>query len=360
MLVLYLGTSSFILWLIIALLPWRPWSTRERLNADPSIQLDLSDITVLIPARNEANIISKTLTAIVNQANDIPIIVVDDQSTDATRQTIEASSNKQVTIIRGKPTATGWSGKLYALEQGRQLINTPYTLLLDADIVLEPGTLATLKKKLQDNDLGLLSVMGKLNMYTVWYKLLMPAFIYFFKLLYPFHLSNKKTSRIAAAAGGCILLRTDILNKIGGFTAIKDALIDDCSLANSVKQHGYTTWTGLTHSAVSLRSYNHLSSIWLMVTRTAFTQLHYSYLLLMFCLALMLLAYVIPVMGIIFFSSLPQMLSVISLLILLLLYLPTLVFYGVNPLWCITMPLAAVLYMIMTLDSAAKHCFGTG
>ncbi len=360
MLALVLGTSSLVIWLIIAILPWRPWSTREQLDSEPKLTIDLSDLTVLIPARNESEVIMQTLSSIIEQAPSTSIILVDDQSTDGTSELARSLNHAKLTIIEGLNTESGWSGKLYALEQGRQQVSTPYVLLLDADIALEPGILATLKSKMLVEKLSMISLMAELKMQTFWEKLLMPAFIYFFKLLYPFHLSNQANTPIAAAAGGCILLKTDVLNEIGGFAAIKSALIDDCSLAKIVKQNDHKIWTGLTHSVISQRSYNDLSSIWLMVTRTAFTQLYFSYFLLLCCVALMGLAYIVPITGILIFSGYAQLFALIALLIMFLLYLPTLSFYRVHSLWCISMPLAAILYIIMTCDSALKHSFGKG
>ena len=360
MLALVLGTSSLAIWLIIALLPWRPWSTSERLDSEPSATADLSDLTVLIPARNESEVIIETLSSIIEQAPDSTIILVDDQSTDGTAELAKSLNHPNLSIINGQDTAEGWSGKLYALEQGRQHVTTPYLLLLDADIALKPGILATLKSKMLSESLSMLSLMAELKMHTFWEKLLMPAFIYFFKLLYPFHLSNKPNTPIAAAAGGCILLKTEVLSDIGGFAAIRSALIDDCSLAKTVKQHGHSIWTGLTHSVVSQRSYENLASIWLMVTRTAFSQLYFSYLLLSCCIVLMGLAYIVPVFGIVYFSDYAQLCASLALIIMFLLYLPTLLFYQINLLWCLSMPIAAFLYIIMTCDSALKHTFGKG
>ncbi len=360
MLALYLGISGFSLWLITALLPWRPWSTREQLDAVSTSKCDLSDITVLIPARNEAAVILTTLNSLAEQDKNLSVIIIDDESTDNTRDIIQQSGLKNQRVISGQPTQPGWSGKLSALEQGRQFIQTKYTLLLDADIALKPGTLVALKTKMGAENLAMLSLMANLRMETFWEKLLMPAFIYFFKLLYPFHLSNSKSPWVATAAGGCILIKTNTLNEIGGFSAIKDALIDDCSLARVVKDQGHKIWTGLTHSAVSLRSYTDLGSIWLMVTRTAFTQLHYSYILLLVCILLMTLAYLIPIIGLFSTVSTIQMLSLATLLIMFALYLPTLRYYRIHPLWCISMPLAGIIFLLMTCHSAIKHSFGSG
>ena len=360
MLALILGTASAILWLIIACLPWRPWSTRETLEADPNLDVDLGDVTVLIPARNESAVIKETIHSVIEQSPTVSIIVIDDQSDDDTANIVHSIPYNNLTLVEGLSTPKAWSGKLYALEQGRQQVNTDYILLLDADIRLTAGTLAKLKQKMQDENLSMLSLMANLQMATAWEKLLMPAFIYFFKLLYPFQLSNQSKSSVAAAAGGCILIKTSALNDVGGFSIIKSALIDDCSLAKAIKNHGNKIWTGLTHSVISQRSYVDLSSIWLMVTRTAFTQLHHSFLLLILCLCLMILAYVIPVAGIVFFTGTAQLLALLAFGLMLILYMPTLMYYGINGFWALTIPFAASLYIVMTCDSARKHLFGSG
>ncbi|SMG65825.1 hopene-associated glycosyltransferase HpnB [methanotrophic bacterial endosymbiont of Bathymodiolus sp.] len=142
--------------------------------------------------------------------------------------------------------------------------------------------------------------MAMLKVDTVWEKMLMPAFIYFFKMLYPFALANKPASKVAAAAGGCILVNTQSLQAIGGMAAIQDAVIDDCTLAKKIKQAGYKTWLGLTHSVISQRPYVSLTEIWDMVARTAYTQLFYSNSLLLVCTLLMSLMYLLPWFGLVF------------------------------------------------------------
>ncbi len=197
--------ASFAIWLSIWLLPWRPWSTGESLDAESfegKAIKDLSDVTVLIPARNEADVIQETLQALNQQGEGLNVVVVDDQSEDNTAEIAKQSGLEKLTIINGKPLESGWSGKLWALNTGFEHINTSYTLLLDADIKVCPNTLPVLLSKLKTENLDFLSLMAALRMQTTWEKVFMPAFIYFFKLLYPFHLSNKPKSFIAAAAGG--------------------------------------------------------------------------------------------------------------------------------------------------------------
>ena len=350
---------GLLIWLSILLLPWRPWSTRESLDSSDSIEKpDLSDITVLIPARNEADNITETLSALNNQGNYLNVILVDDQSTDNTTELAKSVGLQYLTIVYGKELAEGWSGKLWALEQGRQHVKTPYIILLDADIVLKDNLIPVVLEKVKNEQLQMLSLMAFLKMQSLWEKLLMPAFIFFFKLLYPFHLSNKHNSWIAAAAGGFIFIETKVLEELGGFECIKNALIDDCSLAKQVKDKKHKTWTGMTHSAVSIRSYDTLSSIWQMVARTAYTQLFYSPLLLLVCTLLMLAAFGLPVAAL--FPTQTLFVGLLILAIQVICYLPTLRYYSMNPAYALFLPLIGTLYLVMTWSSAYRYYFAKG
>lgn len=353
--------ASFVIWLSIWLLPWRPWSTRESLDADSchgETIKDLNDVTVLIPARNEADVIQETLHALTQQGENLNVVLVNDQSEDNTAEIAKQSGLENLKIINGKPLEAGWSGKLWALNTGFEHVKTPYTLLLDADIKVCPNTLPVLLSKFKNEKLDFLSLMAALRMQTTWEKVFMPAFIYFFKLLYPFHLSNKPRSFIAAAAGGCILTNTEKLREIGGFHSIKNALIDDCSLAKQIKNAGGKTWIGLTHSVISNRPYPGFHSIWEMVTRTAFTQLHYSLLLLLLCTVLMLLAFITPLAGL--FSPSTTILALITLSLSILNFLPIVRYYRLNPLWILVLPIAGFIFLAMTWGSAWKHYFAKG
>jgi len=349
------------IWLTILLLPWRPWSTSEVLDvSSPLPEVDLGDITVLIPARNEAETIKATLPALTAQGRGLNIILIDDQSSDGTGQVARKAVDENLLIIKGKSLPSGWTGKLWALEQGRSHIRTPFTLLLDADIEPLPGIIGELKRAMQERDVQLISLMAELRMDTFWEKLLMPAFIYFFKLLYPFRLSNTGTSRVAAAAGGCILLETRLLHEIGGFDSLRGELIDDCALARRIKTLGYKTWIGLTHSVRSIRPYEKLRTIWEMVARTAFTQLHYSGLLLALCTAIMVLSFVVPGLGLFLPSGMAKFFSALGLAIMILCYLPTLKFYGLPGRWALALPLIGILYLAMTWTSAMRYWLGGG
>jgi glycosyltransferase involved in cell wall biosynthesis len=228
----YLVVAGSLLWVALILVPWRPWSTREHLEpGGAGVEPDLSDVTVLIPARNEAAVIERTLAALKKQGPGLQVILVDDQSTDETASLALATLSNGLEICNGNPLPPGWTGKLWALEQGWSNTLTDLVLLLDADIELEPRMIGELKRKLIDEGLDLVSIMAWLGMGCFWEKLLAPAFIFFFKLLYPFAVGNKPGSRLGVAAGGCILVRSEVLRRTGAFLSLRDALIDDCSLA---------------------------------------------------------------------------------------------------------------------------------
>lgn len=350
------------IWLLIFLLPWRPWDTRQFLDASATSRQeeDLSDITVLIPARNEADVIEQALSGLKAQGRNLNIIVVDDQSTDGTAQVARGFTGIDLQIVSGNPPPPGWTGKLWALEQGLRYVETPLLLLMDADIQLGPGILSELRSKIEKDGIQFISLMAALRMVTFWERLLMPAFVFFFKLLYPFRLSNSTFPRIAAAAGGCILMEKAVLSRIGGFRPLRGELIDDCALARRVKSFGYRTWIGLTHSVRGLRPYNHLITIWKMVTRTAFTQLHYSTMLLLLCTVIMITAFCIPVAGLLFPPNVAKIISVLALGGMTLSYLPTIKFYRLSSLWAVAIPLIGTIYLAMTWSSAIRSWQGKG
>jgi hopene-associated glycosyltransferase HpnB len=202
--------------------------------------------------------------------------------------------------------------------------------------------------------------MAVLEMHSLWEKLLVPAFVYFFKLLYPFRLSNGPGNLVAAAAGGCILLDTAVLTRIGGFGSLRGALIDDCELARRVKQAGGRTWIGLTHSVVSHRRMDSLRDIWRMVQRSAYAQLRYSPLLLAACIALLAIAFWIPAIAIVAGEGRTRVLGSIAFAAMVATYVPTLVFYRRSPLWALALPLTGTLYLLMTVTSAVRHWRGVG
>ena len=348
-----------IIWMIILLLPWRPWSTRERLRGTSgSPPPETQDLTVLIPARNEARQIGRTLAAIREQAPEVVVLMVDDRSDDGTSEAARAAGLVNLKVIQGRPMPDGWTGKLWALDQGLAEVETPLTLLLDADIELGPGIITALLEQRRAKDLQMVSLMATLETHGFWEKLLLPAFVYFFKLLYPFHLSNSSFRWVAAGAGGCVLIETKILREIGAFDSLKGELIDDCALAAKVKAAGHRIWTGLSHSVVSHRRYDGLGKIWEMVARTAYTQLRYSPFLLVGCVAALSWAFWLPVLGLAVGDQPARIASMTAIAAMIATYVPTLRFYRLSLLWSLTLPVTGTLYLAMTINSAWRYYRG--
>lgn len=349
-----------VLWSAVLALPWRPWSTRERLEAGPAQPAtDLGDLDVLVPARNEAPVVGTALRSLAAQGRGLRVVLIDDQSSDGTARLARAAGLEDLTVIGGRPVPPGWSGKVWALEQGRARLERPLVLLMDADIALAPGTLAALRSRLRERGAGLVSVMAELPMGGFWERLLTPAFIYFFKLLYPFGLVNAGSRRVCAAAGGCVLLEARLLEDIGGFGALRDELIDDCALAARARRAGYRCWIGLSRSVRSVRPRSGLRALWEMVARTAFTQLRYSALWLALCTLLMAAAFLAPLAGLAAGSAGTRLLAGATLAAMMASYLPVLRFYGRSPLWAPALPAVGMLYLGMTWHSALRYWRGT-
>lgn len=348
------------LWLALLVRPGGGWRTRERMEAgNPSANPDLSDVTAVVPARNEEGSIGRAVQSLTAQGDGLRIIVVDDGSEDKTAVAARRAGGEAVEVIRGEPLPPGWQGKLWALEQGRRRADTPYLLLMDADIELAPGLLGPLREKLRAGGLGLVSLMAELRMTGFWERLLLPAFVFFFKLLYPFSRANRAGSRVAAAAGGCVLLDQRVLERLGGFGAVKGAIIDDCSLAGRVKASGRPIWLGLTRSVRSNRAYDGLSGIWEMVARTAFTQLRYSCARLLLATALMVLALWVPLLALLAGPAWQARLAGgLGLGAMAAAYAPTLRFYGLPVVRTLTLPLAGSLFLAMTWASAWRYFRG--
>ena len=357
-----LAAAGAAFWLCILVLPWQPWRVRERLEAEPAgdaADVSLEDVTVLIPARDEAAVIGDTLAALGRQGRGLRVVLVDDRSGDDTAEVARQAAPAALVldVHAGAPLAEGWTGKLWALEQGRQRIETPLTLLLDADITLRSGTIQALLAKKEESGAALVSVMAALRMRGGWERLLLPAFIFFFRLLYPFHLSNGPGRRVAAAAGGCVLVETSVFAQIGGFEAIRGALIDDCALARAVKDAGHRTWIGVSRGAESHRDYPSLKVVWRMVARTAYTQLRYSPVLLLVCTLLMALMFWAPIAGLGGPLS-AQIAGGVGLVGMAVCYLPTVRYYRLFSAWALTMPLIGTLYLAMTWHSALRDWGG--
>ncbi len=361
MIFLVLSLGSVLLWAIILCLPWRPWSVSENLDVNyPHTVGPIDRITVLIPARDEEQVIENTLLALKSQGHDIQIIVIDDCSSDKTAEIAKRVIGTDGMVLTGRPLPKGWSGKLWALEQGLCLVKTPMVLLMDADIILKPGILSQAQAFMKRKDLDFLSLMAELSMKNLPERLFMPAFVYFFKLLYPFRLSNRPRHFVAAAAGGFILTKTKALRRVKAFESIKDALIDDCSLAKKIKGAGFSTWIGLSRWVLSSRRYPSLNDIWQMVERTAFTQLHYSWALLLGTTVVMGILFIWPVAGILTLKTEVMMTCLAALTIMCITYLPILRYYGLPVYLCLTLPPVALLYMAMTWSSSIGYLRGEG
>ena len=357
-----LTVAATLVWVGILIAPWLPWSTRERLEANPDggVLPDLSDITAIVPARDEAQLIGRTIEGLLRQGRGLRIVVVDDQSGDGTGDIARTVGGARCTVVAGAPLPGGWVGKLWALEQGRSAVQTPLTLLIDADIELQPGLVGALLGRRRRDNRSLVSLMAVLEMRSGWEKLLVPAFVYFFKLLYPFRLANASGRSVAAAAGGCVLVESAMLARIGGFAALRGALIDDCTLARRIKQAGGRTWIGLTHGVVSHRRMDSLRDIWRMVQRSAYAQLHYSVILLGLCAALLAVAFWVPPTAILAGDTRLRALGLIAFTAMVITYVPTLWFYKRSPLWALALPITGTLYLLMTISSAVRYWRGSG
>lgn len=380
--ILILSLVAMAAWLALIALPWQPSQTRERLEAAP-LPGDVGDVTVLIPARDEAAGIERTLRALSRQGPGLEVIVVDDASKDGTAEICErvgaslAESHEPcqvgigpshgearefpvlVSVVSGTALPPGWVGKLWALQHGLARVQRPYTLLLDADIELDPNVVPVLRDISARKNAQLVSVMAELHCRSAWEKLLVPSFVFFFKLLYPFALVAKAHSRVAAAAGGCTLISTSALKAVGGFEPIRGELIDDCSLAALLKRRGYSLWLGLSRAVRSSRRYDALGDFWTMVSRTAFTQLRYSGGLLAITTVAMAVVFVAPLAGLIGLGGAAAgLVAAAALLCMCLAYAPVVRFYRLPPAWTLSLPVAAMLYLAMTWSSAINYWRG--
>lgn len=340
--------------------PFKPWSTKERIeNTSGKSNFRRLEVTALVPARNEESHIKDLVERLIKSNLFMHVIVVNDESTDDTLGQLKTVDPAKLTIVDGSPPPKGWVGKVWALHQGSVQINTPFTLLIDADIEFDEAALQSIFDKTYSEKIQLTSVMALLKIESQWDRLMIPAFIYFFKSLYPFCLSNNPRYRsLAGAAGGFIFIETSALWNIGGFSSLKNALIDDCTLARLVKKAGGNTWIGLSKGIRAKRSYYNLSNIWSMVERTAFTQLNYSFPMLLLSTCLMLLMFFTPILGLIFFNGIIIIISALSILIMGFTYYPVIKYYELNILNSLTLPLASLFFLMMTWTSAVKYMIG--
>lgn len=373
--VLTLTFISLITWLFLLLFWGQFWRVNHQLETNKSvIEKPLPKVCVIVPARNEANVIPISLRSLLLQdyTGNFTIFLVDDQSSDGTANFAQGvayalDKTDKLQIVSSASLPTGWTGKLWAMAQGVEKASelTPdYFLLTDADIQHDLSNLRRLVAKAESQNLDLVSIMVRLRCQSFWEQLLIPAFVFFFQKLYPFSWVNNPKKTTAAAAGGCILIHRESLNRIGGLQIIRQALIDDCSLAKAVKSNHGKIWLGLSTSTISLRPYDSLKTIWDMVARSAYTQLNYSPVLLVGSLLGMTLVYLLPPIGIILGVLLGNcpitLVSFTAYLLMTFAYLPIIRFYKCPAIFAFSLPIIAFLYTLMTVDSALRHWQGRG
>ncbi len=359
-------------WLYLILFNGGFWLNSEREEAEQSKFPEPKvwpRVTAVIPARNEADMLPGSLTSLAAQdyPGEFSIVLVDDQSTDGTAdvaRAIAAKANRRITIVDGAQLPARWTGKVWAMHQGIATASATetapdYLLLTDADIGYGPGVLKSLVVSATANDRAMTSVMAKLKCDSVAERWLIPAFIFFFQMLYPFRRVNRVGDRTAAAAGGCMLVERSALERAGGIGAIRGALIDDCALGKLLKTQG-AIWLGLSERVVSLRPYETFEDIRRMVARSAYAQLYYSPVLLAGTVVAMAVIYIAPPALAVFASFPANMLAAAAYLLMFLAYQPTLRFYNRSPIWGFALPLIATAYVGFTLDSAYQHMRGRG
>jgi hopene-associated glycosyltransferase HpnB len=352
---LLLGHGNF--WRIDRLLPW----PAQALSAPVSV-------VAVVPARNEADVVAECITSLLSQTIPIRVVLVDDNSTDGTagiaRAAAQASQkNDQLTLVAGSPLPRGWSGKLWAVHQGVMKANEfapDYLLLTDADIRHSRENVSMLATLAQQGRFDLVSFMVRLHCQTLAEKALIPAFVFFFFMLYPPEWIRDARRKTAGAAGGCMFIRRTALEKAGGIEAIRAEIIDDCALARRIRSSGGKVWLGVAPETESLRPYRTFAEIGSMISRSAFNQLHHSILLLAFSLIGLLITYVLPLVLAFSGHAAPAWCGLISWILMALCFLPTLKLYRLHPLWSLALPAIAIFYMGATLHSAIMYWTGKG
>jgi len=347
------------------------WLARERDGDTPAWDGAWPAVSAVIPARDEAECVGKTVTSLLQQdyPGEFSVILVDDQSRDGTaavaREAAAAlGATERLTVVAGRPLAPGWTGKLWAQHQGVELAENlaaqpDYLLLSDADIVYAPEAVSRLVARAQRGGFVLTSLMVKLRCESFAERAFIPAFVFFFQMLYPFAWANDPRRATAAAAGGCMLVRRQALHAAGGMAAIRIALIDDCALAKALKRRG-PIWIGLTERVHSIRAYPRIADIRRMVARTAYAQLDYSPWLLLGTVCGLVLTYLAPVAFALAARGLPQLFGIAAWLALALAFQPTLRLYRRSMAWGLALPAIAAVYMAFTVDSAYQHARGRG
>jgi hopene-associated glycosyltransferase HpnB len=327
-------------------------------------------VAAIVPARNEAENIAKTVRSLAAQEypGEFSIIIVDDHSEDGTaalaqKAANESGASQRVRIHSAAPLAPGWTGKLWALNEGVQVASEhkpDFLWFTDADIEHAPDTLRRLVFRAERDSLDLASLMVLLQAETFPERLLIPPFLYFFLMLYPPRWISDPNARTAGAAGGCILLRRNVLAPIGGIASIRGEVIDDCALARAVMRNGGRIWMGLTRASFSLRGYGTFPEIRNMIARTAFTQLHYSILFLVLTLAGLFVTFLLPWFSFLSGEDPAWFLASTAICLMTVTFGVTVRFYALPWLWALALPLAALYYGYATCVSAVRYWLGRG
>jgi hopene-associated glycosyltransferase HpnB len=349
--------AALLVWVYLFFFHGKFWDSGPELQ--PALPAELPDVDIVVPARDEAATIGQVISSLVSQ--DYPghfrVILVDDGSTDGTAAL--AGRHQRLTVMTAADKPVGWSGKLWALSQGVAASSAPVLLFADADIVHDKRHLATLVARLVSPRVDAVSEMVRLNCESLAERALVPAFVYFFQMLYPFHRVNDPLSGVAAAAGGTVLVRREALARIGGIAAIKFALIDDVALAGALKRFG-PIFLGHSGLSTSIRPYPAFSDIFSMISRTAFTQLKYSPWILAGTIVGLALVWLVPPYEIVFGHGWGFLFGLVAFGLAVVSYMPTLARYGQPRIWALALPVIALFYMAATLDSARTYFRGAG
>ena len=354
---------SLAIWLVLIFARHGFWLARERDTRDaPTDPVYWPDVVAVVPARDEADVIARSIGSLAVQEypGRFHIILMDDSSSDGTADIARALGSDRVEVVRGLPLAPGWTGKLWAVSQGIERAGTAPTWLwlTDADIDHAPDTLRTLVARGEAGGLTLVSLMARLRCDSIAERMLIPAFVFFFQLLYPFGLVNR-AGGIGGAAGGCMLVRREALEAAGGIAAIRDALIDDCTLGALLKRQG-RIWLGLTDRSRSIRPYDGFGAVAAMISRSAYAQLRYSPLLLAGTMLGLALVYAAPPLLALFGHGAARFAGIAAWALMAIAFQPMLAFYRRSPLWGVALPLIAAFYAGCTLLSAWQHMRGRG
>jgi len=345
------------------------WLCPVRDTGGPTLELQhWPVVAAVVPARNESKYIAASVRSLLGQdyRGEFELIVVDDDSSDGTAanamHSAESFPARRMAVIESKVPPPGWTGKLWAQSQGiaaAEKLRPDYLLLTDADIEHAPDTLSWLVRQSSAGQFVLTSLMANLRCESLAERTHVPAFIYFFQMLFPFSWVSQPESTTAAAAGGCMLVRADALAGVGGIASIRNALIDDCSLAAKMKIMG-PIWLGLSGRVHSIRPYETFSDVRRMISRSAYAQLRYSPVLLAATLAGMAVTFMVPPLLAIFAAGWPRFLGLLAWLAMTISFLPTLRFYRLSPLWSLGLPAITGLYLCYTLSSAYLFVKGQG